>query len=870
MDSESISPQDEIVEQSGNTEVIYGAENIIDYAIRGIPLAKKSMDLCGEEAGPTAIVANEPILQEYIEARNRGVRIRLITEITKNNLSNCKQLMKCMDLRHLDGLYGYFVIQDGERFNSHAFSEEVKSFPHMITSTEKMFVMQQQYFFNTLWEKAIPAEYRIKEIEEGVGREITEVVTGWENIFRKNTENLSLESGSIMSCCDRQVIPIIVASPMYEASAEFVKRGGKIRILTEITTGNLSSVKQMLKISEIRHINDFGLNFGVSDNVFNAPTSVYSSSKLPQCIFSNSKELIAEHQYLFENLWGQAIPAESRIQEIERGTEPERTEVWRDPEVIISRSLGVLNKVSQKYDFCVDWKGPSIIMTLDYVRKAYLDIVARGGKLRLITEIVPENIKFCYEIMDFIEIRHLDGIKGNFGIVDEKIYGGTAHTDEYRAPTAYLYSTVKEFVEQQQYLFETLWEKGFPARERIRELEEGRQPNKIELIHDSQKSISRAFNVMHNTREELLVLFATSHTFSLALDNGAAEIYRQVSETGTKVKILVPTGKDVEGLIVRAKSGAPLIDLKISNENLSTRLTIMISDRKVLMSWELRDETSSDPYEAGGLATYANFETIASSYAVIFDNLWTSTEFAESLKTANEKLESKEKAMEEFINVAAHELRTPIQPILGLSEVLRDRSKDMGNETELVDAIIRNAKRLAGLQEDILDVTRIESNLLKLIKTSFSIDVLVKEAIAMFEADEFDLYHSEGVNFKFDSILDGNSLIEADRNRIGQVITNLISNSLKFMNEGTVQINARLTDDKKMVFLSVKDSGIGIDKEIMPKLFTKFASKSAKGTGLGLYICKSIIEAHGGRIWGANNEGFRGATFSFTLPVKPN
>ncbi len=130
------------------------------------------------------------------------------------------------------------------------------------------------------------------------------------------------------------------------------------------------------------------------------------------------------------------------------------------------------------------------------------------------------------------------------------------------------------------------------------------------------------------------------------------------------------------------------------------------------------------------------------------------------------------------------------------------------------------------------------------------------------------MYESERINFSFESELGENSHVEADKNRIGQVLANLISNSLKFMNDGTIQVNARIAEDKKMIVLSVRDWGVGIDKEILPMLFTKFASKSKKGTGLGLYICKNIVEAHGGRIWGENNVGSAGATFSFTLPIK--
>jgi two-component system sensor histidine kinase VicK len=158
------------------TEVIYGAENMFKRAMQGIPLAKETIDLCGEEDGPSAIVANEPILERYIKASKRGVRIRQITEITKNNILDCKKLMESMELRHLDGLHGYFVVVDRKEFYSHAYGQEGKSIPHMVASTVKVFVQQQQYFFNSLWEKAVPAKQRIKEIEEGSAAENLEII----------------------------------------------------------------------------------------------------------------------------------------------------------------------------------------------------------------------------------------------------------------------------------------------------------------------------------------------------------------------------------------------------------------------------------------------------------------------------------------------------------------------------------------------------------------------------------------------------------------------------------------------------------------------------------------------------------------------
>ena len=229
------------------------------------------------------------------------------------------------------------------------------------------------------------------------------------------------------------------------------------------------------------------------------------------------------------------------------------------------------------------------------------------------------------------------------------------------------------------------------------------------------------------------------------------------------------------------------------------------------------------------------------------------------LDSTNKQLELHDKMQKEFINVAAHELRTPIQPILGLSQVLQSKIKD-NEQHVLVDVISRNAKRLQHLTEDILDVTRIESQLLQLNKEKFNLNEVIMSVLADYESL---IKRIKDVKVSF--ISKGDFLVEADKGRLNQVISNLLDNAIKFTQKGSIAISSERKDDN--VIVSIKDTGIGIDQEIMPRLFSKFASKSFTGTGLGLFISKSIIEAHGGRIWAENNSDGKGATFTFSLPL---
>jgi signal transduction histidine kinase len=237
------------------------------------------------------------------------------------------------------------------------------------------------------------------------------------------------------------------------------------------------------------------------------------------------------------------------------------------------------------------------------------------------------------------------------------------------------------------------------------------------------------------------------------------------------------------------------------------------------------------------------------------------------LASANKQLEIHDRMQKEFINVAAHELRTPIMPILGEAELIEDKLNNNKNSTkvnkEQISVIIRNAKRLDRLAADILDVTRIEGKSLQLIKQHFNIDEIlsqtVKEAKRKIENDPL---RNKKVKVEYTS---ARIEVDADRSRITQVISNLVNNAIKFTQEGTIAITC--TQDENEVVVQVRDSGRGIDPEIHSRLFSKFASKSEQGTGLGLFISKSIVEAHGGRIWAYNNDSYAGATFTFTIPI---
>jgi signal transduction histidine kinase len=235
------------------------------------------------------------------------------------------------------------------------------------------------------------------------------------------------------------------------------------------------------------------------------------------------------------------------------------------------------------------------------------------------------------------------------------------------------------------------------------------------------------------------------------------------------------------------------------------------------------------------------------------------------LVSAYEQLKGHDRMQRDFINIAAHELRTPIQPILTLTDALRSKIKDT-EKNEILDVILRNARRLQRLTEDILDVTKIESRTLELHRERFNLKDILSNLIQDYRSQiEKKDNNEQNLKILYEPGND-NVSINADKVRITQVISNLINNSVKFTKLGKISITSK--KNYSHVIVSVKDTGIGIDPEIMPKLFSKFATKSFSGTGLGLFISKAIVEAHDGKIWAENNSDGKGATFSFSLPFK--
>jgi two-component system, OmpR family, sensor histidine kinase VicK len=543
----------------------------------------------------------------------------------------------------------------------------------------------------------------------------------------------------------------------------------------------------------------------------------------------------------------------------------------------------------------------SVIRGLELIYNNFLDSYknvldkykkGEGKGIKWITNIEEESVELVKIFLDLgMQIKHIKNLPPlNFAVGDKEVNATIEKIEGGKMIQSLITSNEPTYVTYFYSIFEELWNKGIDAQERIRNIEEGRaEETDIEIIPNPKKGIDNAWKILRSAKKEILIVCSTSNAFRRQLQIGALQLLKDIIEkNNAKVRILVPADAEAKLTIKEISISYPRIDIRSLEEALQTCITIILVDRQECVIVESRDDTKDSSYDAAGISTYSNSKTIVSSYVSIFESLWNQTELYEQLKKSNrqladlykqvvatnEQMKISSNMQREFINVAAHELRTPIQPILGLAEVLRDEKQQRDNreqmlaenKDDLLSIIIRNAKRLRLLTENILDITKIENNSMELNKKEFILSRTVLETFTDF-ANQLSKEQKESVKLILE-LDEGDVLVVGDKHRINQVISNLLNNAIKFTQQGHITISTEKEKKYgKEVIVKVKDSGSGIDLDIMTRLFTKFATKSHTGTGLGLFISKSIVEAHGGRMWAENNLGGKGATFSFSVPI---
>jgi signal transduction histidine kinase len=553
---------------------------------------------------------------------------------------------------------------------------------------------------------------------------------------------------------------------------------------------------------------------------------------------------------------------------------------------VINALLEIISntKPNSTIDICGNSKFPSKMFSYEYVNKLINDSIHRGTGQRYIFEITKDNVISCKNLLKMRnndnnnpQVRHMNDIDANFAL-HETEYLGSITLSEHNQQA--IYSNIPEIVEQQHSIFETLWNKSMLAEDIVEEIEQGIEPEFFEIIVDSQKATEIYLNLAKSLQKEGLLLFADSRALVRAQKLGVLDyLIKASSQRHVAIKIICPLDESNLEIVKQIPQQAP--DIKILNGG-SSQSGLFVADEKEFLRFDLKNPKAPDFSQAIGFIVHSNSKSSVASSRSMFELIWNEHAQYQKIKEYERQKEAN-KLKDEFVNIAAHELRTPIQPILGLSNVLLSRNLDPAEHDRLLGVVIRNAKRLQRLADSILDVTRIESNSLNLNKEKVNIHKLIFDVIEDHKDQIEKSENQENLINKpaiYENIPD-DIIVEVDRERITQVISNLLSNAIKFTRhiksgkDRAISIDVKKVEkdqkeDEYDVVVSVKDSGMGIDPEVLPKLFERFVSKSFSGTGLGLFISKSIVEAHGGKIWAENNKDGKGATFSFSLPIVKN
>jgi signal transduction histidine kinase len=561
----------------------------------------------------------------------------------------------------------------------------------------------------------------------------------------------------------------------------------------------------------------------------------------------------------------------------------------------------------------------------------------RNVKFRYVTEITKDNTCYIKQMLDFAEIRHLDGMKGNFEVSDEKEYVAVATLKKAQTIPQLIFSNIPEVVEQQQFVFDSFWERATPAEQIINEIEKGVVHPTTQVFSDYHEAEKKEHDMIRNAAKEIQIVYSTSNAFYLQERGGILQLLKEMAEKNKEliINILLPIDSSI-----RQSLSFGLLNKNIKNNNIvfqdiapsiNIKIKSLVVDRRESLIMELKHVREEKHTASIGFSIYSNSESIVLSYSSIFEVLYNQSILFTQMK-------EDENMKTEFINIAAHELRTPIMPILNGMEILEEKLGNKKNKFRReIDIITRNASRLQNLAEGILQVSRIESGSFSLsIQKDVDIHDLILQVIDDIEKKYMYTDKAKKVSIVFEpfskSVMQENEkyvdndpivtneivteedyennndekkkgykplYIDCDSQKISQVVFNLLDNAIKFTEQGQIAVstafqrqilpqnnslypsypssypsstssnnvennevennngnnndvensNGNVENKNDILVVTIKDTGLGVSPTIKDQLFEKFSSRSTQGTGLGLYLSKKIIDAHGGKMW---------------------
>jgi len=734
-------------------------------------------------------------------------------------------------------------------------------------------------------------------------------------------------------CINKNMLSVIVNFPAITRFYEVLHRNSvKIRIVTEITSDNLGYWNQNnYKYGiEIKHLSDINGNFAISDDSeYLASTVIHESKPLSEMIHSNVKEIVEQNKLVFETFWKNAIPVEQKIKEIEGRRLPIQTYLIEDNAEALAYAQNFIENADTGFSNSTSIGYFKLIAQNQTLLEAYLNHLSKNkegkvkGGIRWVTYIdnKKDDLKLIKKFLDMnIEIKHVRSLPPLYFSVSRKQCVTTI--EDLKNGEMFqriVHSSEPLYITHYQKVFDELWETGIDARERIRQVETGATVQATRIIENPLITKQYFIDLVRYAKEEILILFPSLNAVKREVTMGIIDLLKKRITENIRIRILSPVNENIRELLFsknikgKYEFKENILSREIrKQENLIS--TIVIVDRKYVLATELKDDSQELFEEAIGVSTYSTSKPTVLSYISIFESLWDQTEMFDNLKLANEKLIQSEQLEREFINTAAHELRTPTQAVMGYAELDKEVFDDLLENTKVTsdgelrriinhlkehfDAISRNSNRLDELINNLLDVARIESNRinsLQIRKENLDIVKVINDIINT-ELEQKIKNKNIEINF-IKECINEHCWTYADKSRLNQITNNIVGNAINFTgqngkidiiitenvchmnkldvgNKNTIVDNMRGNNElniegnklREQILVGISDNGKGISPHIMPKLFEKFITSSDTGTGLGLYITRNLIEAMGGRIWAFNNNDGIGSTFVFSLP----
>jgi two-component system, OmpR family, sensor histidine kinase VicK len=739
----------------------------------------------------------------------------------------------------------------------------------------------------------------------------TQILYGAENAVGKGVEFMKNVKHRMDITFDHRAPSIVIEIPQYYNGYEdILKRGGKIRCITEITKENLQYCEELAKtVTELRHMDGLKGGIAINETEYMATTVLQEAQPLTEVIYSNVDEVVAQGQFIFDTLWKNATVAQKKFKELKEGIKSYETRlITESSDSLIETEFGRVVGNSSEINVCTSIDGLRI--NKNYLIESITNVLTHerinAHKLiRILVEITRDNLEIVKELLNLgIQIRHIKDMSSiDYTVTNSDLIIAVKRTEKNDPSNSILYSNDPSYLDHFTNVFEELWKSSKDPERVIKSLEEETELSFIETIDDPEESVRLIRTLISSAKYEILGILPNFNSFLRQVESGMMEFMRNISlsKKNVNIKILIVEELDNElqqkiltifdkfnGKIPGSSKsdeiplefqfeGIENFKMKILNSKLFTEIGFLIIDKNKSLIIESKNISSIDMIESIGLSSYSNSHRVSKSYASIFEALWNQSELYDKLKV-------QDRLQKEFINIAAHELRNPVQALLGYSDILMNTKGKIENYGNFIVTINQSTKRLARLIDKVLDVTQLENELLILNKENFNLEKLVIEIVREYN-NNILLLNKTRLEIKYDSPLNEynntNSEIKrnfgyvfADRTRIIQVIVNILENAVEFTEKGTITLKLNENLTTREILLTISDTGRGINPEILPNLFTKFVSKSQNGTGLGLYISKKIIEAHGGKIWAENcydrNNKIEGSKFILALPSKGN